>query len=48
MAARCKGPEKHPGEMVPEAPQQEEGQVEAHERPGGPEVPVGPCGLELD
>lgn len=48
MAARCKGPEKRPGEMVQEGHQQEEGPVEAHERPGEPEVPVGPCGLELD
>lgn len=48
MAARCKGPEKLPGGTGQEVPQQEEGQVEAHERLGGLEVPVEPCGLELD
>lgn len=48
MAARCKGPERLPGGTGREVPQQEEGRVEAHERLGGLEVPVEPCGLELD
>lgn len=48
MAAHCKGPEKRPDEMGQEVPQQEEGQVEVHERLGELEVPVEPCGLEWD
>lgn len=46
--ARCKGPERSPGEMGQGVPLQEEAQVEAHESLGGQEVQVEPCGLELD
>lgn len=48
MVAHCKGLEKRPGETGQGVLQQEEAQVEAHESLGGPEVPVEPCGLELD
>lgn len=48
MVARCKGPEKPPGEMGLGVLLQEEVQVEDHESRGGLEVPVEPCGLELD
>lgn len=47
MVAHCKGPEKPQGERGRGVPQREEGQVEARESPGGPEVPVELCGLEL-
>lgn len=48
MAAHCKGLETLRGEMGQGVPRQEEAQVEAHERLGGPGVPVEPCDLELD
>lgn len=48
VEAHCKGPETHPDEMGQEVPQQEGGQVEVHERLDELEVPVEPCGLELD
>ncbi len=46
--ARCKGLEMHPGGMGQGVPLQEEVQVEVHESLDGREVPVEPCGLELD
>lgn len=48
VAARCKGPGKHPGGTGQGVPQQQGAQVEAHESLDGREVPVEPCGLELD